>query len=373
MKSASRNLSTISVLALLVAFGLAMTTTQAQNREKYLISAKAGGINLVSGNVTVAREGSERWRKLSLTDDLDSGDRVKTGAGGRVEVLLNPGSYLRVDENSEFELTDASLDDLRVELIKGSAVLEVSSADGVRPAIGIYTPQTNALIIKGGIYRFNLLAGDVTEIIVRKGHLLYGKGAANEVKSGRKVLVRRTGGEEVAKLEKKDKEQDFLDLWSKDRAKMLAQANQRLQRRTLMTAFNDFGWNDWNGWSRYGGLGLWVYSPSAGGYCFLPYGLRGWSSPYGHRYGNGYGYYGPVYGNNSGYPTTGNTGNGNNGGNNSGGGNNGGGNGNPPSSPPSQPSYQPPPSPPPSMPAPRNDAPIERPTREYTIQAGSPQ
>jgi hypothetical protein len=372
MKSASRNILTISGLALLLACGFAMTA-RAQNREKYLISAKAGGINLVSGNVTVARAGSERWRKLAATDDLESGDRVATGAGGRVEVLLNPGSYLRVDQNSEFELANASLDDLRVELIKGSAVLEVSSANGVRPAIGIHTPHTEALIIKGGIYRFNLLSADTTEIIVRKGQLLYGKGTPSELKSGRKVLVRRAGGEEVAKLEKKDKEPDFLELWSKERAKTLAQANRRLERNTLLSAFNDFTFGDY-GFSRNGRYGFWIYSAVARGYCFLPYGLRGWSSPYGHSYANGYGYYGPLYGD----PTSGSRGStaGNTGyGNNNNGGNNGGGNGgnnNPPPSQPSQPTYQPAP-PPQPMPAPRHDAPIERPTREYTIQAGSPQ
>jgi uncharacterized membrane protein YgcG len=367
MKSAARHLLTISALAFLFSLTL---TVEAQNREKYLISAKAGGINLVSGNVTVAREGNMgRQQALSPTDDLQTGDVVTTGAGGRVEVLLNPGSYMRVDENSEFELTDASLDQLLVKLVKGSAVVEVTGADDVELSLGINTPQADALIIKGGIYRFNVLPNETTEILVRKGRVLLGKGMTNKIKGGQKVIIGRDGNVlETAKLNKK--EQDTLDVWSKERAETLARANQKLQRRPLLTAFND--WDNWNGWGQtggYGTLGLWVYSSTARSYCFLPVGLRGWASPYGHRYGNGFGGYGNGYDWPRGYGNqpsgNGNTSTG--GGSNSGGSGNGGNSGNSNPTPAPQPQPQP-------MPAPRlpstNDSPMERgPRREYTTQS----
>jgi FecR protein len=363
MKSASRHTLKQVSLALFIAFGFAVIA-QGQNREKYLISAKAGGINLVSGNVTVERKGGQQ--ALTSTDDLQTGESVTTGAGGRVEVLLNPGSYMRVDENSEFELTDASLDNLVVRLVKGSAVVEVTGADDVELSIGINTPQTDALIIKGGIYRFNVLPNETTEILVRKGRVLFGKGVANKIKGGQKVTIGRGGSVvEIAKLNKK--EQDSLDLWSKERAETLARANQRLQRRPLMTAFNNFGMDSWNTWGQsagYGTLGLWVYSSTARSYCFLPVGSRAWSSPYGHRYGNGFGYYGNGndwprgYGNQSGngYPTTG--------GNTTGGGSTGGGgNVNP------TPAPQPQPMPQPRQPS-TNESPLERgPRRDYTTQS----
>src|SRR5207253_8732298 len=181
MKSGLRAIMKVTGLALCLA--LAVTATvQAQNREKYVISAKAGGINLVSGDVTVRHEGAKTRQALTAKDDLGSGDVVLTGQGGRVEVLLNPGSYMRVSENSEFELTDASLDALQVKLSSGSAILEVGSADGVKVAINVVTPQSSVLITKGGIYRFNVSPGEMTEIFVRKGKLLLGKGVENQIK-----------------------------------------------------------------------------------------------------------------------------------------------------------------------------------------------
>src|SRR5829696_8369095 len=81
----------------------------AQNREKFVISAKAGGINAVTGEASVHSRGESNWQQLMITDDLNAGDRVRTAFDGRVEILLNPGSYLRFGGNSEVELLDNSL------------------------------------------------------------------------------------------------------------------------------------------------------------------------------------------------------------------------------------------------------------------------
>lgn len=281
MKSAAKNILQIGGLALCLMLGLAITT-EAQNREKYIISAQAGGINFVSGNVTVQRLGERRPRALTLSDNLQTGDSVTTGAGGRVEVLLNPGSYMRVDENSEFELTSASLDNLLVKIVSGSAVLEVLGAPGMELALGINTPQAETLIIKGGVYRFNVLPNETTEILIRKGRLLYGKSQAATIKDGQKVLIGRAGVQ-VAKLNKKD--QDTLDVWSKERGQTLARANRRLERNSLREAFDNYsGGADMSAWGqtspRYGGAGLWVYSARTSSYCFLPIGPTAWSTPY---------------------------------------------------------------------------------------------
>src|SRR6185503_2155824 len=96
---------------------------QAQNREKHVISAKAGGVNAVSGRVMVTRSG-QGPQLLSNQDDLKSGDLVTTGVNSQTEILLNPGSYLRVAENSELVLSDSSLDNLLVRLNRGSVIIE---------------------------------------------------------------------------------------------------------------------------------------------------------------------------------------------------------------------------------------------------------
>lgn len=273
-------LSVISFLALLVcALG---STAHAQTRDKYLISAKAGGINFVSGNVTVNRKGGRTQQSLTDQDSLESGDVVTTGAGGRVEVLLNPGSYLRVDENSEFELTDASLEHLRIKLVRGSAIIEAVGADDIELAMEVLTPQTTVKIVKQGIYRINVLQTGATEVLVRKGRALVGP-TAEVVKGGDKITV--SGGRMlVAKIDKR--EQNAFDLWSRDRAEYLASINRGLQQNTVYATINNY-YNDdyWYMSERYRRhYGFWAFDRNRRCYVFLPSRRGNWSSPYGYDY-----------------------------------------------------------------------------------------
>jgi hypothetical protein len=63
--------------------------------DRYIVSARAGGVNYVEGTVAVIRK-SGRSGLLLKGDTLEVGDRVSTGANGKAEILLNPGSFLRL-------------------------------------------------------------------------------------------------------------------------------------------------------------------------------------------------------------------------------------------------------------------------------------
>lgn len=273
--------SSMAALLLLIVSTTAVTA-QAQSREQYVISAKAGGINLVSGDVRAKRRGTAEWRSLTSQDNLENGDLVQTGADGRVEVLLNPGSYLRLAENSELELTDAALDSLRVRLLKGSAVLEVTgTGDRISP-IEITTPQTRVAVDRKGLYRVNVPSADATVVRVRKGQALVG---GTTVKDGKEITVDRSGATNVAKFDKDA--QDSFDLWNGQRAELLASTNRKLSKSAVANAYSGYRRNPL-GWGRSFG-GFWVYDPFFHGHTFLPY-YSGWSSPYGFGYRTGFGF-----------------------------------------------------------------------------------
>src|SRR5437763_4486365 len=97
--------------------------------DKYMISARAGGVNYVEGSVTVMRKTGQSGHVIK-GDTLEIGDRVSTGADGKAEIMLNPGSYVRLGANSMFAFKTTSLDDLQLRLDAGSAMFEVfASAD----------------------------------------------------------------------------------------------------------------------------------------------------------------------------------------------------------------------------------------------------
>jgi len=268
------------IIAMIVS--LPLTTITQTTREKFVISAKAGGVNVVTGRATMRAHGDSEWQQLTIKEDLEAGDVVRTGHDGRVEMLLNPGSYLRIGENSEFELSDNSLQNLEVRLMRGIAIVEATGVDGTELLINITTPHTRMAIVRKGLYRVSVVPGDATELIVRKGRVML-DGSHTKVNGGNKVVFSNSSFS-VAKLRDADKKNlDNLEVWSKDRAKTVAQANRGFSRRDvsmLMASFNE-------GWGRLSthSSGIWMYSPGFGCYTFLPF-YGGWGSPYGSSYSN---------------------------------------------------------------------------------------
>ncbi len=281
----------LGICAALVLLSGLSSASFAQNREKFGISAKAGGVNIVTGHVVVKRASQKSEQDLTDRDDLKSGDVVSTDASAQVEVLLNPGSYLRVTGNSAFEVSDNSLANLNVRLIKGSAIIEATGTDDAKLNITILTPQLSFLIGRRGVYRINMIPPSTTELLVQKGAVVL-EGQAAAIKGGTKVSFTK-GSPVTAKLTKS--ERDEFDAWSKTRAETLARANQKLSIRTLNSYLSASNL-DWptSPWSIYG---LWAFSPFARCFTFFPF-YNGWGSPYGVGYGRSgwlfYDFYSPC-------------------------------------------------------------------------------
>ena len=299
MKNALRLLILVTLVSVL------SIAVCAQNREKFVISAHAGGVNAVTGRAAVHAPGNTDWQQLTSQDDLDRGDVVRTGLDGRVEMLLNPGSYLRVGENSEFELTDNSLENLEVRLVRGTAIVEVTGADDTELLINITTPHARMAIVRRGLYRVNVVPGDLTELIVRKGRVML-DGNHTKIKGGNKVVF-SDNSFSVAKLGKGDP--DLLDSWSKTRAQTLARANSRITARQVNSLVASYG-DSWWFLSAFSRRGLWLYDAAGGCFTFFPFSY-GWNSPYGISYQSGlYGNQRPGFGTGFGWPGSGGVGSG---------------------------------------------------------------
>ncbi|HJQ33938.1 MAG TPA: FecR domain-containing protein [Pyrinomonadaceae bacterium] len=280
----------------------------AQIRDARVVRARAGGVNFVSGDVSVRPADGKDWAEVTTSDELKTGDEVRTGADGRVEVLLNPGSYFRAGGATRFTMADASLEDLRVSVTRGSAVVEATGYGfgGSDLSITVETPRTVVRIIRSGVYRVDVSPSGVTEVAVIKGRAFVGTVL---VKAG-KVAREGAYGVEVAKLEKKDR--DPLEQWSRDRGKELAKANEKLNRRGIYTSLASL-----SGYGGRYGYGVWLWNQNSSCYTFLPFNTYYWQSPYGFWYGTGaYFYPGTGYGGGGNFiggtnPAPNNSGNGN--------------------------------------------------------------
>ncbi len=275
------------LFALILVSAFAVVAAHGQSRDLRVIKAVAGGVNLVSGDVKLQTPGQSGWQRLTMKDDLKSGDIVRSGTDGRAEVLLNPGSYLRLGINSEFELTDASLDKLRVKLYKGSAVIEATGYDDMPLSIAVETPRTELRLLRSGIYRINITSTNDAEVVVQKGRALVSAEPGTLVKSGQMARM-VAGSVVVAKFDKQSL--DEFDLWSKERAKELAKLNQRLNNRETNTLLANANFNRFGRLGPFGSYGVWLFNAGSGYYTFMPF-FGYWASPYGNSYGS----YWPAY------------------------------------------------------------------------------
>ena len=281
----------VAIIAYLPVFAQDRTLSSAAG-DKWVITAKAGGVNYAQGTVNIIRQEGKSGLLLK-GDAVEVRDRVSTGADGRAEILLNPGSYLRVGENSEFEFKTTQLEDLQIRVIRGSVMLEVFADNDFRVAVS--TSKSEYGLVESGVYRIDVTGDGNARIEVWKGKAEIG----DAVLKGGRTASSLDGQVAVAKFDRDDR--DGFETWSRDRAKELAKATNSLKDRTLRTSLmRSFLGGRWN---MYNSFGLWVYDASFGRYCFLPFGY-GWSSPYGYGFGANIGWYGlpqvvyypPTYG-----------------------------------------------------------------------------
>jgi len=255
--------------------------------DKYTISAKAGGVNFIEGDVTVARKGG-RSEILLRRDQLHVGDRVLTGANGKAEILLNPGSYIRVGPNSSFQFLTTSLDDLKISVETGTAMFEVFAANEFKVVVG--TPAGSVALIETGVYRVDVSQNGLATIAVLDGKAQLADTKLTVIKKGWSGTIGSTTAA-VTKFDR-DKRGELVD-WSKARSKDLAKLTSSLQehdvRDSLISSFH------MGRWSMFDSFGLWVFSPRLMSHFFLPFGY-GWRSPYGFGLGSGFYWYNlPAY------------------------------------------------------------------------------
>ena len=272
-----RLVGSLSLIGLVVLAAAAVAgqdkTVRSIAGDKWVITAEAGGVNHVEGGVNIARLAGKSGRLLR-GDSVDVGDRVTTESSGRAEILLNPGSYVRVAGDSEFEFKTTALEDVQLKLNKGSAIFEVFATNDFR--VVVEAPKMKADLIESGVYRMDVLSDGTSRLEVWKGKA---EVAGSIVKGGRFVNS-GAGPVAVAKFDRDEK--DEFELWSRSRAKELAKSNSELKNRDMRTALmRSFIGGRWN---TYNSFGLWVFNPRFGRYCFLPFGW-GWSSPYGYGFG----------------------------------------------------------------------------------------
>jgi FecR protein len=211
--------------------------------KSYMNSPKAGFVNAVQGQANV------RAYEVAREDQP-----IKTGPSSYVELLLSPGAFLRVDENSEVKIDSAGLSDLVIQVASGSALIEDIATDPRLP-IRVIVGGAKLLIAASGLYRFTTDTASIIDGALRLG--------AKDESASDGTLVRLTNKQYVTEELPAESEPTGLDLWSAQRSYVLARAN-------FMADYADSSANFFLYANPAPYPAAWMYSPSLNGFTFVP-------------------------------------------------------------------------------------------------------
>ena len=108
----------LKVLSLFLALGLVPTWAEADNPSANSRSARPGTVNYVEGQVSLGNQTLDE--KSVGSTEVDAGQSLTT-ENGKAEVLLTPGVFLRLGNESSVRMISSSLIDTQVELSHGKS------------------------------------------------------------------------------------------------------------------------------------------------------------------------------------------------------------------------------------------------------------
>ena len=216
----------------------------------------------------------------------NAGYRIKAGGGlrttgnSRAELLLSPGTYLRVAENSGIQVMGTTYRDMRFRVVRGTVIIESASLNPRIHSLTLAAPSGDLHVQSRGLYRLDVLPGQKPAVSVYKGRVLWAGagGRKTRLKSGRRWIL----GNSSSSLEPgssgldKNYQKDPLNLWSRLRARELVQVNAGLSLASRDSAYPGFGYQNKGGW---------VLSSKSQWFTYVPFDSSP-RSPYGFHYTN---------------------------------------------------------------------------------------
>ena len=246
-----------------------------------VISAHSGLIHFSEGSVFLDDQRVEQ--KTGKFGQMNNGSELRT-QDGRAEVLLTPGTFLRLGANSAIRMVSNQLDDTRVELLSGSAMLDQGTDTLADTAVTILYNLDEVHIKKAGRYRFDseppqvkVESGDVEVIADGKS---VEAGAGYVVPFEGKLTARKLLNDSQLNDSGSNKAGDDLQNWDEARNNSVAESNTDAAATSDLAGVID-GWQN-NPDAVLQSLGIPPYIP----------GMSSMIPPPGY----GSGLYGPAYG-----------------------------------------------------------------------------
>ena len=120
-----------------------------------VISAHSGVVHFSEGSVFIDDQPLDH--KIATFPNIKEGSTLRTEKG-RAEILLTPGAFLRLDENSAIRMRSNSLLDTKVDFLRGAAIVDTVDAISDNH-ITVFYKDTEIRFAKEGVYRLDYETG----------------------------------------------------------------------------------------------------------------------------------------------------------------------------------------------------------------------
>jgi hypothetical protein len=182
-----------------------------------VVSAYSGTVHFFEGAVLLDDQPLEH--KPATFPNIREGSTLRTEKG-RAEVLLTPGVFLRIDEDSAFRMVSSSLTDTRIEFLHGSAIVDSVEASGNPPIVLTYQ-HCRMRFPKPGIYRIDSDTG-VLQAYSGQAQAVAPDGKTSSIDPNKLYFFDLSA---VTNKFGEPNEDEFYD-WARGRADAISAANQ---------------------------------------------------------------------------------------------------------------------------------------------------
>ncbi len=246
--------------------------------------ALPGTLNYVEGQASIGDE-SLSAKSVGSTS-LQPGQVISTQTG-KAEILLTPGVFFRIGDDSVATLVSPNLTNTEVALSKGQAMVEVAEIHNDN-LLRVQENGATTQLLKVGVYGFDANSGDVR---VFSGEAMVQDGDRQiKVKGGHQLNVSNPDNLKTAKFDKSQYEASDLYRFSNLRSEYLAEANTDAARTYYPGAAGWYG-AGWY-WDPFFTAYTWIpgdgifYSPFGWGF-YSPFWI-GYAPYYGRYYPHGF-------------------------------------------------------------------------------------
>jgi hypothetical protein len=235
----------------------------------YASSASHGYIrvSLVEGDVQTRTPDSDEWVPSSINAPLQEGDEVWVPEGSRVELQLNDGTYIRLDEDSAMQILSTGSESSQFYLSQGHVYVFFEAPEG--SVIQLDTHDASIRAYDNAVFRVDIPERP-TIVSVYKGYVdAENREGLTRVNAGESLALGENTPGELAPLGPPDE----WERWNKER-------NDRIREYRESYPYLPYDLRSYS--PDFDNYGRWVYT-SDYGYCWRPtFGIgMGWA-PYHH-------------------------------------------------------------------------------------------